>query len=235
MGYHQGIPSPPPPNCSRKDHSVFDQVEELPQSSLKHLLAVSAAATLVAVLAVGMYVFFNVEQSHASGEILLLTAYPFHAEKKAPTLAQILAKRAKLPDESIVLTEVTISNKNESPISIDKVRAVMSEKDEQWWSEPISPQDFSRLFIAYPELKPLRVDPIPPNATIAPGQSVHGLLIFHFPFSLVEWDKRSEFKVNVALSTGKILSLPYTKPSDVPPDADGSSSTPDHAEPVSAE
>jgi hypothetical protein len=214
---------------------VFNHAEEFPRSSLKRVLGVSIAAALAILLATILYVFLNLRQPQASGEIVLLTAYPFHAEKRPVTLAESVARTIPLPNQSIVLAEVSITNMEQSPISISEVRAVMSKHDEQWWSDPISPEDFARVFVNYPELKPLRVSAIPSKTKILPGQSVHGMLIFHYPFSLEQWNQKSGFKVNVAFSSGKTLILPSPKSPNTSLDADNSSPDSNGSKPLSAD
>ncbi len=191
---------------------MFNLAEEFPQISPRHAISVASGAALLVLLVIGGYVYLNLKPLEASGEISLVTAYPFHAANARSAASVPVSATLQPSGQIIVLTEVTLTNQASTPLPLSEVRAVVSLQNEQWWSDPVSPEDFSRIFVNYPELSPLRLSPIRSRDVLPPGESVHGLMIFHFPFSIEQWNQRSSFAVNLAFATGKLLALPYPKP-----------------------
>jgi hypothetical protein len=51
------------------------------------------------------------------------------------------------------------------------------------------------------------MDPLRRNLQIQPGQSVDGLVVFSYPLSREDWDKRKSMQVTISFSGAKDVTL----------------------------
>jgi hypothetical protein len=79
--------------------------------------------------------------------------------------------------------------------------------DEDQRSLAASQTDFGKVFIAYPDLKPLRKDPLLRDITLTPGQQVEGMLIFNYQISKAQWDSRTGMDITMTFQHQKALVL----------------------------
>ena len=94
-------------------------------------------------------------------------------------------------DEVIVLAEVRIKNQTDIPLFLHDMWGVVHLPDEDQRSLAASGRDFAKVFVAYPDLKPLRKDPLPRDLTLTPGQQVEGMVIYNYQISKAQWDSRT--------------------------------------------
>jgi hypothetical protein len=66
---------------------------------------------------------------------------------------------------------------------------------------------FDKVFQAYPQLAPLRMDPLRRDAQIQPGQSVDGLVVFSYQLSKEQWEKRKSMQVTITFNGAKDVTL----------------------------
>ncbi len=173
--------------------------------------ALVIAATVVSIV-LGLYVYLGQKPPVAGGEILSTSIYPIH------TLVNTgggndagMAGSAEYSDELIILANVRIRNETNIPLFLQDISsAIKLEDGTEQENVTASNRDMDRLFQAYPVLSYLKIDPIPRDITLSPGQSTEGLTVFHFPLTKEEWDKLHSAKVVVAFVHQKNLELPIT-------------------------
>jgi hypothetical protein len=166
-------------------------------------------ATAIVVLAIGAYVYFGEKPPVAVGEITHMTAYPIHRDSKGEHAADPNAARLENSfDQVIVIAEVRIHNQSKVPLFPMDMDGVLSLPGEDHHSFAAGSDNYNRLFIAYPELQQARRQPLVRDATIAPGETAEGQLVFNYPITKDQWDLRRSFEVTVSFQHQKDLTLP---------------------------
>lgn len=159
-----------------------------------------AATVVLVVLAIGAYVWIkHIPPVHA-GKVLSIDVYPIHRELSTGPVngskTDGLQGEPEIYDQLIVLANVRIKNQTDIPIFLhDMWGLVHLQNGEDERSLAASARDFDKVFAAYPDLKPLRKDPLPRDLTLAPGQQVDGMVIYNFPISKVQWDSRQDLEM----------------------------------------
>ena len=171
-----------------------------------------AGAILVAVLAAaGIFVWLYTRPPVHTGQVLSVNIYPIHRElgtgpvNKSPT--EGVAGQPDIYDEMLVLAEVQIKNQTDIPLFLHDMYGVVNLPDEDQRSLAASGTDFEKAFVAYPDLKPLRKDPLPRDLTLTPGQQVEGMVIYHYPISKAQWDARTGMDLTFTFLHQKALVL----------------------------
>jgi len=160
----------------------------------------AAATVVLVVLAVGVYVWIKLIPPVHAGQVLSVDVYPIHRELSTGpangSKTDGLQGQPDVYDQLIVLANVRIKNQAKIPLFLhDMWGVVRMQDDEEERSLAASSRDFDKVFVAYPDLKPLRKDPLPRDLTIAPGQQVEGMVICNFPISKAQWDARQDLEM----------------------------------------
>jgi hypothetical protein len=169
-------------------------------------------AFIFVVLAIGAYVWiYNKPPVHA-GDVLSVSIYPIHRQLSTGPIdgsrTEGVQGSGDTYDEVIVLVEVLIKNQTSIPLFLHDMSAVVDLPDgQQERSLAALPGDFAKVFVAYPDLKPLRQDPLPRDLTLEPKQQVKGMLIFNYPISKAQWDSRNGMDITMIFLHQKALVL----------------------------
>lgn len=100
----------------------------------------------------------------------------------------------------LVAVQLNLHNLGKKPLRIMSAEAELTVPGQaKLKDESASGVDFERYFQAFPELKQHAGDPLPIEADIAPGVSQQGTLIFGFPVSKDDFDKRQKFTIRLWL------------------------------------
>lgn len=183
------------------------QVE--PPRSLARLALFAVFALLITSAALWTYIHFEHKPPTATGEIARVAIYPVQAKIQGGGAgASGMAGQDEIYNQILVLAHVKLRNDNATPLTMDDDWAVVTMPDgETRRSLGASVPDFDKVFLAYPQLTPLRMDPLRRNTPIPPHQSVDGLLIFSYPLSREQWDSRKSMAVTVSFSNAQELVL----------------------------
>lgn len=183
------------------------QVDE--PSSIGRLAVRGLLALLITSLAVLAWIRFERKTPAATGEIERISIYPVQAKITGGAAGSPgMQGQDEIIDQMMVLAHVRLHNPNDAPIRIEDDWAVVTLPDgETRRSLAASSSDFDKVFVAYPQLSPLRMDPLRRDTVIQPGQSVDGLLIFSYPLSRQQWDSRKSMQLTVALDNAKDITL----------------------------
>ena len=177
-------------------------------------LSVGGAFVLV-VLAIGAYVYFNTKPPVHAGEVLSVNIYPIHRDlSKGPNhgaATEGIAGQSDTYDEVLVLTDVRIRNQTDIPLFLHDMWGVVDLPDEEQRSLAATQTDFAKVFMAYPDLKSMRKDPLPRDLTIPPGKQVEGMMIFYYPISKAQWDSRNGLDITMTFQHQKPLLLHVAK------------------------
>jgi hypothetical protein len=166
------------------------------------------AALAVVVAAIAAYVYFNEKPPVAVGEVIRLTAYPIHRVSNAIPEGSRAARVELNFDEIVVIAQVRIHNQSDGPLFLSDMAALLSLPGEEHRSLAASAGDYNRVFIAYPQLIPMKQQPLLRDTTIPAGESVEGQLIFNYPITKDQWDLRRSLDITLSFLHQKDLTLP---------------------------
>jgi hypothetical protein len=142
------------------------------------------------------------------GEVTHLTAYPIHRVSNAIPEGSRAAKVELNFDEIIVVAEVRLHNQTKGPLFLFDMAALLSLPGEEHRSLAANATDYNRVFVAYPQLVPMREQPLLRDTTIPAGETVEGQLIFNYPITKEQWDLRRSLDITLSFLHQKDLTLP---------------------------
>jgi hypothetical protein len=162
-------------------------------------------AIIIASLAIGAWVRFERQTPTATGEIARIAIYPVQARIAGGAAGTPgMAGQDEIVNQLLVLAHVRLHNPNSTPITIEDDWGIITLPDgETRRSLGASASDFDKVFQAYPQLAPLRMDPLRRDLQIQPGQSVDGLVVYSYPLSREQWDSRKSMQVTVSFAGAK--------------------------------
>lgn len=170
------------------------------------LKAVLIALVLV-VAAVGAYVYLGEKPPVATGELIRVTAVPIHQQSDLPAAAG-MPGQADAFDEVVVMAQVRLHNQAKIPLFLHEMSASLALPDDvERTSIAANKSDFGRAFVAYPQLLPLKGEPILREITIEPGQTVEGMMLFPFPITGAQYDQKKSLDINVIFLHQKTLTM----------------------------
>jgi hypothetical protein len=166
-------------------------------------------ALIISSLVVFIWIRFGRKTPVATGDIARVAIYPVQAKitgGNAGTPGQ--QGQDEIINQLLVFAHVRLHNPNTAPITLEDDWAVVTlPNGETRRSLGASGPDFDKVFQAYPQLAPLRMDPLRRDIQIQPGQSVDGLVVFSYPLSRQEWDTRKSMQVTVSFNGAKDVTL----------------------------
>ena len=181
-----------------------------PPVSLARVALIVLLALVIPCVAIWVYMRFDRKPVTATGEVARLAIYPVHTKiHGAFPDAPGMAGQDEAYDQILVLAHVRLRNDNSTPLTIDDDWGMVTMKDgETRRSLGASGPDFDRVFAAYPQLAPLRMDPLRRNTQIPAGGSMDGLVIFSYPLTREQWDSRKSMAVTVSFANARELTIP---------------------------
>jgi hypothetical protein len=166
-------------------------------------------ALIISSLVVFIWIRFGRKTPVATGDIARVAIYPVQARitgGNAGTPGQ--EGQDEIINQLLVFAHVRLHNPNTAPITLEDDWAVVTlPNGETRRSLGASGSDFDKVFQAYPQLAPLRMDPLRRDIQIQPGQSVDGLVVFSYPLSREQWDARKSMQVTVSFNGAKDVTL----------------------------
>ncbi len=100
-------------------------------------------------------------------------------------------------DNVMVAINVTLRNAGEKPLWIHDIKAQLKTDKGEFSDEAAPAVDVARYYQAFPDLKQNTVPALLPEAKIAPGAQQQGTLVFSFPVSKDQFDKRKSLTVTI--------------------------------------
>jgi hypothetical protein len=110
-------------------------------------------------------------------------------------------------DEIIVIADLRLHNQSEGPVFLADMAAVLKLPTEEDRSLAASTSNFNRVFVAYPELAPMKQQPLLRDITIPAGASAEGQLVFNYPITKEQWDQRQSLNLVLSFTHQKDLVL----------------------------
>jgi hypothetical protein len=166
-------------------------------------------ALIISTLVVLAWVRFGRKTPVATGDVMRVSIYPVQAKITGGAAGTPgMQGQDEIVNQLLVFAHVRLHNPNTAPITIVDDWAVVTSPDgETNRSEGASQADFEKLFQAYPQLAPVRMDPLRRDLRIQPGQSVDGMVVFSYPLARDAWDKRKSMQVTITFNGAKDVTL----------------------------
>jgi hypothetical protein len=202
---------------------MFNLVEEFPSVRPSHALKLGAIAACVVLSTIAGYILLNPQPPVPAGEVLDVKLYTPPPQEMAADGRVVLAS-VSLPNQAgqpnptlLVLTPVKIHNTSDKPFSILDLAGVVRLGNKEYQSADVSAADFPKVFRYYPDLASYRQPPLLRHEVIQPGATATGLLVFNYPLTEDQWDKRASFQVKVSFDRGRDIVLVEPDTSDASP------------------
>jgi hypothetical protein len=175
-----------------------------------HLVWASLAAVVVVSVAIAIYMVTGEKPPAATGEILEVWAHPMHTETPG-----FDANGVAIPQESfdlmLVFTRVRLHNQSQQPIFLHQILTNVTLDDGIHSSYAAMPSEYSRIFLAYPQLAPWHATALSPETTLDPGQTGEGTFVSSFRLPKQQWDARKGLTFTFAFRYLPSLTLtPHT-------------------------
>jgi hypothetical protein len=166
-------------------------------------------ALLIPTLAIVAWIKFERQTPAATGEIARISIFPVQAKITGGAAGQEgMQGQDEIINQMMVLAHVRLHNPNPAPIRIEDDWAIVTlPNGETRRSLAANSSDFDKVFVAYPQLAPLRMEPLRRDTLIQPGQTVDGLVIFSYPLSREQWDSRKSMQLTLELDNAKDVTL----------------------------
>ena len=166
-------------------------------------------AVVISSLVVLAWVRFGRKTPVATGEIARVAIYPVQAKITGGAAGNAGEQgQDEIVNQLLVFAHVRLNNPNKAPITVVDDWAVITMPDGNTErSLGASQVSFDKVFQAYPQLAPLRMDPLRRDAQIQPGQSVDGLVVFSYQLSKEQWEKRKSMQVTITFNGAKDVTL----------------------------
>jgi hypothetical protein len=166
-------------------------------------------ALIISSLVVVVWIRFERKTPVATGDIARVSIYPVQARITGGNAGTPgMEGQDQIINQLLVFAHVRLHNPNTAPITIvDDWAIVTLPNGETRRSLGASTADFDKVFQAYPQLAPLRMDALRRDIQIQPGQSVDGLVVFSYPLSREEWDSRKSMEVTISFNGAKDVTL----------------------------
>jgi hypothetical protein len=150
--------------------------------SRSKLPAISIAAAVL-VVAAGAFFYFS-SSKPAEITITHVQAYMAHTEMKAMKGdgAHIIGAAPSVDNDLYIVLTVKLTDKDRAPLFIRDETAVLTAPDHSILeSSAIQKGELANLYTSFPQLQALASAPLARDTEVAPGQTVEGMVLLHFP------------------------------------------------------
>lgn len=179
-----------------------------------HILVATLSAVAVLVVAIAIFVLAVRRPPVAVGSISNVYTHAAHTLNAAPgSSADAAAGQAY--DQVLVLSNVTLRNQSDKPIILRDMVTNVTLADGPRSSFVASPEDYDRVFLAFPELAKLKTHTIARDTMIQPGQSVSGMLVSAFHVTDEEWAAHKDLSITARFQFHPDLVITASAPPEV--------------------
>lgn len=171
-------------------------ITQLEESKAGRRIVQMLVGAVIVLLLIAAYFFIGRTKPIAAGDVDQVYLYPVHHEGTRPTtVGTMVTTTPEVEDNVLVLSQVKLMNVGKYPLRIVELEGTFAGPDGEQRSVTVGEEDFRRVFQAYPNLVDQKRTPLLRGTRLAPGESVEGEVIFHYPGTRDAWDKRKSFYV----------------------------------------
>jgi hypothetical protein len=183
------------------------QVEE--PGSWRSLIVPAIVVVIGLGIAWALFAHYGKDKPDAAGAVLTERVYPVVVDPGSQPTDQGMAGDAEpQQNEVLLLVNAKVTNISRRPITLFDMVANVKVDGQDNQSVAALPEDIDRAFQAFPDLAASRTQPLLRHQTIPPGQSVQGLLVFSYPWSQQQWDKKSAANITVSFQNARSVIIP---------------------------
>lgn len=113
------------------------------------------------------------------------------------TIDNINVVQLQSGDSVLVAVTVTLNNSGEKPLWIHDIKAQLKTENGDFSDEAAPGVDVARYYQAFPDLKQNTLPSLLPEAKIPPGGEQKGTMVFSFPVTKDQFDKRKSLTVTI--------------------------------------
>ena len=118
-------------------------------------------------------------------------------------------------DQVYVFALVKLHNQSEQPLFLHNIMTNATLDDGIHSSYAATALDYNRIYLAYPNMPVAKGNPLSPQSTIAPGQTVEGIFVSAFRLTKAQWDARKNLSFTFGIQYQPSLVLaPHTPVTD---------------------
>lgn len=192
------------------EHDASSEGEDLAKGS-SHIIW----ATLIAAIAItaAVWVFWTAihKPPIATGQVTQIWAHGVHT-LSTPIDANGVQYTPETFDQVLVFANLRLHNQSDKPIVLREVLINSTFEDGPHSSFVAGATDYQRIFVAYPELKDLRGEPIIRETVITPGQTLSGMVVSSFRVTKEQWASHKDLSITVQFQYHPDLTIPITAP-----------------------
>lgn len=196
-------PANPPikPEERRPDAGHIPMSEELDSArwSLPPIMPVVIAAAVLGLI-LGTYLVSSKKPPTSTGTALRVVAMPLHTESSGsimPGGEGTLDRDVEKTDSVMVNIVLNVKNAIQKPMYLKNVQAKLVTDKGEYNDDAAPASDYERILLAYPEINIPGNTPLRSESTILPNADQQGVVVFSFPITREEWDKRKSLQAQV--------------------------------------
>ena len=187
----------------RPDAGHVPMTEELDSArwSLPPLTPVLVAAVVLGLI-LGAYLYSSSKTPPtSSGSALRVVAMPLHTESNgsiAPGQMGTVDQNVEKSDSVMVNIALDIKNAIQKPMYIKGIQGKLVTEKGEFTDDAAPAGDYERILQAYPQLAIPDAKPLQSESSIPANVDQHGLVVFSFPVTKEDWDKRKSLQATVS-------------------------------------
>lgn len=171
-------------------------ITQLEESKAGKRIVQMLVGAVIVLLLIAAYFFVGRTKPIAVGQVDQIYLYPVHHEGTRPTtIGTTVTTIPEVEDNVLVLAQVKLTNVGKYPLKVVELEGTFAGPDGEQRSATVGEEDFKRVFEAYSNLAAQKRTPLLRGTHLAPGESVEGEVIFHYPGTRDAWDKKKSFNV----------------------------------------
>ena len=187
--------------------------EELTKGS-SHPIATGIFAAVLVSMAIAGYFIAGTKPPVITGEVEQVWAHPQHTETSGFD-ANGAAMAKETYDQVYVFALVKLHNQSDKPLFLHNIMTNATLDDGIHYSYAATASDYDRVYLAYPNMPVPKGKALPPQSTIAPGQTVEGIFVSAFRLTKEQWDARKNLDFTFGIQYQPSLKLaPHTPITD---------------------
>jgi len=154
-----------------------------------HVIIATVVAVVIVSIAVTIYVIAGEKPPAATGDILEAWAHPIHSETSGWDANGAAVPKEEI-DQVLLFARVRLRNQSKQPIFLHQIIANTTMADGIHSSYAAMPNDYERIFKAYPQLMQWYAAPISPDLTLQPGEMKEGTFVCSYRMTQADWESR---------------------------------------------
>lgn len=181
-----------------------------------HVIIAAVVSAIVVTIMIAVYVITGQKPPAMTGEVEQVWVHPMHTVTSGYD-----ASGAPMPQESLdqvmVFARIRLHNQSHIPLFVLNMTTDATMNDGIHSSYAADATQYNELFMVHPELVALHEQPLSPQMTIEPGQTVEGDIVSAYRMTGQQWDthKNLDFTISIRYQPNLVL-IPKTPITLVP-------------------